>query len=89
MGYLRNSILATIAYYDCLDRPLTLVEVYQYLINPGRISRINGGIGNINLNDIAAELDKLTDSGIISSKNGFYFLNGRDFLYELDRKSVV
>lgn len=83
MTYLRNSSLATIIYYDIFDRPLTLLEIYNYLINPARISRIPGGIGQIELSDIAEELDKLISPQIIGQKNGFYFLGGRDRLYDL------
>lgn len=83
MGYLRNSILVTIIYYDIFDYPLTLVEVYKYLVNPGRLSKIQGGIGEIKLSAIIDELDKLVDSGIISQNNGFYSLGGRTDLYEV------
>ncbi|MDO8495845.1 MAG: hypothetical protein Q7S43_00105 [bacterium] len=81
--YLRNSVLATIIYYDIFDYPLTLVEIYKYLINPGRLSMIKGGIGEIKLSDISDELDKLVDPGTVNEKNGFYFLSGRSDLYEL------
>ncbi len=37
MSDIRNSILATIVYYDILDFPLTMFEVHKYLINPERI----------------------------------------------------
>lgn len=81
--YLRNSILATIIYYNIFDYPLTLVEIYKYLVNPGRLSKIEGGIGEIKLSDITDELDRLVESGVINEKNGFYFLSGRSDLYEL------
>ena len=83
MTYLRNSILATIAYYDALDYPLTLIEVFKFLVNPARIARINGGVGEIDMNEIAEELDKLVKVEIIGEKNGFYFLAGRDGLYDI------
>ncbi len=86
MFYLRNSILATIIYYDIFDYPLTLIETYKYLINPARISRISGGIGEIRPSDIATELDRLVNSGVTNQKNGFYFLNGRNNLYDLRMK---
>ena len=86
MTYLRSSILATIVYYDVFDYPLTLLEVYKYLVNPGRISRITEGLGEIDLNEAAEELDKLLNSRIIGQKNGFYFLSDREGLYELRMK---
>src|SRR3989344_2790677 len=82
MTYLRNSILATLVYYDIFDYPLTLLEVYKYLINPGRIMRINDGIGEVSLSQTLEELDHLVRLGTISEKNGFYFVNGREDLYE-------
>ena len=94
VSYLRNSILATIVYYDVFEYPLTLMEVYSYLINPARLHRLLDGVGEIKLYDIAKELEKLAGSKIISQKNGFYFLPGprsaggfgearRDGLYDL------
>ncbi len=82
MTYLRNSILATIVYYDVFEHPLTLVEVHKFLINPARISKVEG-LGDISLVSIARELEYLSDSNVIGRRNGFYFLKGRDRLYEL------
>jgi len=91
MNSYRNSILATIVYYDIFDYPLTLLEVFKYLINPGRVKRITDGIAEITLNDIAEELDKLVKSKTISQKNGFYFLIGRESLYDIriDRQKIA
>lgn len=78
MPYLRNSILATLIYYDIFDYPLTLSEIHKYLINPARIYKIAGGLGGIRVSDIAGELNQLVGSKIIGTKDGFYFLGGRD-----------
>src|SRR3989338_3158387 len=83
MTYLRNSILATIIYYDILDFPLTLLEIYKYMINPGRLTRFKDSFGEITPGLIVEELDKLVSSKIIGHKNGFYFLDGRENLYNL------
>lgn len=97
---LRNSILATLVYYDVFDFPLTLFEINKYLINPERIREgsqrasdsygINPSrlvkdpvLGAISFGQIAEGVDSLVGSGLIGSKNGFYFLAGRDPLYEL------
>ena len=79
---LRNSILATIVYYDILDFPLTLFEVNKYLVNPGRLSK-NPVLGTISLVQIAEDLEGLTNVGLVGSQNGFYFLSGRDALFDL------
>jgi len=83
MNFLRNSVLATVVYYDVFDFPLTLMEVFKYLINPARINRIIDGIGELKVIDVAEELDKLVGSQIIEEKNGFYFLAGRSDLFNL------
>src|SRR3989344_6275256 len=83
MTYLRNSIIATVVYHDTFNYPLTLLEVFKYLINPGRLMRIADGLGEIKLDEVSEELDRLIKSGILAEKNGFYFLNGRDDLYDL------
>jgi len=81
---LRNSILATLIYYDILDFPLTLLEVNKYLINPSRLDKnVKSSVFDIKLGDIAVVLDNMTKAEIIGSKNGFYFLSQRDDLYEL------
>lgn len=82
MTHLRNSILATLIYYDILDFPLTMFEVHKYLINPGRLFR-DPVLGTISLGQVNDELESLVNSGSIGSKNGFYFLPRRDALYEL------
>ncbi len=82
MSDLKNSILATLVYYDVFEFPLTTFEVHKYLINPGRLSN-NPVSGMISLGQVAEELDGLVNGGHVSFKNGFYFLLGRDTLYEL------
>jgi len=92
MNDLRNSIFATILYYDVFNFPLTLAEVYKYLVNPKRL-RLNLIIRS-DLNekrrsdlefralDIATELENMVRAGLIGHNNGFYFLAERDDLYE-------
>src|SRR3989344_9007594 len=75
MDYLRDSIFATLAYYDIFDFPLTLLELHKYLINPGRVAKLTmEGVGEIKLADIKSELEYLAESGRVQTKNGFYFL---------------
>src|SRR3990167_410529 len=93
MSFLHNPILATLVYYDIFDFPLTMFEVHKYLKNPERFCssrsdlgtslRSDLGVTDISLGQVVEELETLIVSGSIGSKNGFYFLSGRDDLYEL------
>lgn len=85
MTSIRNSILATIVYYDIFDFPLTLPEVHKYLINPRRFSieNVKSSVFNIKVAEITIELDNMKGMGFIGSKNDFYFLSDRERLYEL------
>ena len=86
MNHVRDSILATLAYYDVLDFPLTLSEIYNYLINPEKLSVHRNGkssVFDIKVLDIAVELDNMARTGVIGRKNDFYFLSGRDALIRL------
>ncbi len=80
--FMRDSILATLIYYDILDFPLTLLEIKKYLINPARFKILPQPVGEISLSDIQKELDSLISGNRIGQKNGFWFLKGRDILYE-------
>ncbi len=82
MTPLGNPILATLVYYDILDFPLTLLEINKYLIKPDRLSK--GYVPEtVSLGQIEENLANIINIGLVSSKNGFYFLSGRDVLYEL------
>ena len=63
---LSQSILATFAYHDNFDYPLTVQEVHQYLI--GKRSKLDA---------VAKELLILTKSSKIGQKGQYYFLKGR------------
>ena len=76
MTDLRGSILATIAYYDILDVPLTLFEVHKFLVNPARLTKIPIQ-ESITLGQIDEELQILVKLGTVQTRNGFYFLPGR------------
>jgi len=73
MTSLEKSILATLAYYDVLDRPLTGWEIFRYLIR-----RCQG-----NLNSVLQSLETSPQlSKFIEQKNGFYFLKGREKIFK-------
>lgn len=91
LSVLQKAILATIAYYDVLDYPLTGFEVFKYLINPVRIAgQIGLGknleiepIGRISLKDVLDELNSRNLSFYIDQKNGFYFLKNKEHLIQI------
>ena len=72
MQNVRNSILATLVYYDILNFPLTFSEVHKYLINPSRLSLANKPIGDLRPNEIKLELDDLVRLKLIFFTNGYY-----------------
>lgn len=85
LNLLEKSIIATIAYYDVLDYPLTGFEVFKYLISPLHIVELSGiapdakiePIGKIELIDILETLEGRNLSFYLGGENGFYFLKGR------------
>ena len=82
MDDFRTSIFATILYYDAFNFPLTLAEVFKFLINPERLSLKTDSATDIRAGNVAYELDRMVKTEIIGHKNGFYFLPGKDELYE-------
>ncbi len=74
MEQIRNAVLATIVYYDAFDFPLTLQEIYAYLVNPGRFVKKTRGLRDIKLSAIASCLKMLEKQEKIGEKNGFYYL---------------
>jgi len=90
MTPLEKSILATLVYYDVLERPLTGWEVFEYLIkcykNPracfSTTSLRSKGMESqgtpLSLSTILETLENSPElAKLISQKNGFYFLQGQ------------
>lgn len=74
MTSLEKSILATLVYYDVLDRPLTGFEVFKYLIAKGLPEENK----KVTLNEVLSFLENSQElAKLVSQKNGFYFLRGR------------
>jgi hypothetical protein len=96
---LEKSILATIAYFDIFDYPLTLVEIWKWLweISDFRFqisdfdsqSSVGNRKSEIENREIGlVEVQKVLDSSevlksLVESRRGFYFLKGRGEAVEL------
>lgn len=73
---LRKAVLATVAYYDALEYPLTEFEVWKHLIADKR-----DGVSDVpTLGQIAAAIDGLVGGGAILRVRGFVVLPGRQSL---------
>ena len=103
LNLLEKSILATIAYYDVLDCPLTGFEVFKYLINPLHIIAQSGfgqnlelePVKNISYLDVLNNLKNLShplrsEARYIDEHNGFYFLKNRKEIFKtkIERQKI-
>ena len=86
MNQLENSILKTLAFFDIFGFPLTEMEIYKWLNTDGTLMtrgwhtddpRMAHGCS---LNNIRETLGQMSDK--IQTKNGFYFLSGRESIIE-------
>lgn len=71
---LRKNILATLAYYDVLEYPLTAFEVRKYLMNYHN----QGQREHISLAEVMEKLGELKKEERIENRNGFWFLKGQE-----------
>lgn len=74
---LSQNILSTIAYYDVLDYPLTVFELWKYLISNEQAVNSSLREGRVMLADIINELENEELKKQIETYRGYYFLNGR------------
>ena len=72
---LRQSILATIAYHDIFDYPLSAEEIHHYLI--GQVA---------NRQSIEKTLLSLSEARTIGAQNGHYFLKNRPTIVALRKQ---
>ena len=100
---IRESILATLAYYDTLDYPLTAGEIFKFSINQDRMKSQEASVNKVfvpsfhkncsppPLADYLNCLDALAKEGKLEEKNSFYFLPGRGHLYEerIERNKIA
>ncbi len=88
MNTLDKSVLATIVYYDIFDFPMTLQEVFNFLINPQRIDP-KESYQLVNLEDVLKSLNFLLKSGLVESWEGFYFLKSRKIVQARLEKNKI
>lgn len=90
---LSKDIISTLCYYDALNYPVTFFEIWKYLTK-GMTRDTEGHDGrekfSVNLFDIARELESEELREIVGSRQGFYFLQGREYLVsERIRKNKI
>ena len=71
--------MATVIYYDVLNLPVTLWEIFEYLISPIKIIP-KEELKNIDIGGIVRALDGEMLRKFVGEKNGFYFLRGREWI---------
>lgn len=80
---LSKYILATVAYYDGLDYPLTSFEIWKYLLKVSNSSQqTETNERDFSMFDVIRELDGGGVKKYIEESKGFYFLRGRTDLAE-------
>lgn len=84
------ALLATLAYHDLLNLPLTAVACWRYLVRPLLERRgsppaleLWGSVGSEvpALREVERVLQALVEQRTIETKNGFYFFPGRESLF--------
>lgn len=77
MSALKKAILRTLAYADVFDYPLTIPEVWRFLITRRKVR----------VETIQKELERMsTDLELISTEGKFYFLRGREDLVAVRKR---
>ena len=77
MNLIKKSIISTLTYGGIRQWSFTSWEIFRYLTNPNRIEPESKNI-EISLSELIKYLDELKNDGIISEKNGFYFLRSNN-----------
>lgn len=76
---MKNSIIATLAYYDVLDFPLKAEEIFRYLIKLKK----DKPIGDVTILEVKRNLDELLLERMLDINHGFYFLFDKSYLVPL------
>lgn len=82
---LASAALATLAYHDLLDLPLTSVQVWRYLLRPkgAELKTEHWEPVTVTLRDVEGVLGILVAHARLQTRWGFYVLPGRDHLVDL------
>lgn len=75
---LKRNILDTICYYDVLNYPLTLFEIWKHLLSSEDLNRTSKN--KITLKNVLLSLTESDLKKFVESEDGFYFLKGRNRL---------
>jgi predicted nucleotidyltransferase len=81
---LDKAIVTTLNYADFKLWPLTAWEVFCYLINPARTSKVK--LTCINFYQVKKRLKKLDEKGIVSAFQGFYALHNTSSVILLKKR---
>jgi predicted nucleotidyltransferase len=82
---LEKSILATIAYFDVFNYPLTVTEIWKWLY-----SKEESRDGSPTIGEIWKNLENNQSlKSLVNSRRGFYFLKNRDDLVEIREARYV
>ena len=85
MKELEQSILATFCFFDIFDYPLTIFELWKWQYNKN--SKLKTQNSKLRVSDIQRTLDESEKlNKLIDSKNGFYFLKGREKIVQTRNK---
>lgn len=79
MTTLSKNIIATIAYYDIFDYPMTSFEIWKYLVRDTVFSS-DDEVERVSLGDVVRELESDTVRRAIGNDSGLYFLHGKQTL---------
>ncbi len=87
---LSSKIIATVAYCDTLDYPMTAFEIWKYLTDVRGQETGKGEEGKTTLLDVLEGLEKGEVKKVVEDHLGFYFLRGRQELVgqRLERNKI-
>ncbi|MBU1102431.1 hypothetical protein KJ853_02130 [Patescibacteria group bacterium] len=79
MASLERAILPTLIYCDLLDRPLTDLEIYKYLLGPNQ---------RVSFFDFKQTLTELVQTKKVESRNGLFFFIKRSNIIKIREKRL-